>query len=274
MEYVEVEKYQFRCHIRGRSHHPPLLFLHGFMGDRHEFDPVMDLLCEQFYCMAVDLPGHGKTQVSADDRYYTMADTAEGLIQVLKAIGIQQCCVIGYSMGGRLALYLTLRFPKYFLKTVLESASPGLKTEAERNQRIQKDHHLAHRLESEDFSAFLAQWYRQPLFATLPKHPNFELMLNQRLQNNPLNLARSLRHLSTGCQPSLWEDLHRNTVPLLLLAGELDTKFIGINTEMAERSPCAILRKVDRCGHNIHFENPGLFVHVIRQFLTQPFDSK
>jgi len=267
--FVEVDHYRFHYCVTGRSHYPPILFLHGFLGDLHEFDRVIALLSHQFCCIAVDLPGHGKTQVLGSDRDYAMVDIAEGLIQALKLLGIRSCFLIGYSMGGRLALYLTLHFSEHFHKTILESASPGLKTATEQVQRIQHDLQLAQSLETKDFSTFLAQWYSQPLFASLQKHPDFEQMLKYRLRNNPVDLAKSLRHLSTGCQPSLWEDLRHNTVPTLLLAGELDTKFMKINAEMADLSEFITFRRGDRCGHNIHFENAHLFVHYIEQFFTQ-----
>ncbi|MBW4659658.1 MAG: 2-succinyl-6-hydroxy-2,4-cyclohexadiene-1-carboxylate synthase [Drouetiella hepatica Uher 2000/2452] len=267
--FVEVNHYRFHYCVRGRSSHPPILFLHGFLGDLREFDQAMSLLSNQFYCIAIDLPGHGKTQVLGCDRYYTLVDTAEGLVQALKIFSIQKFFLVGYSMGGRIALYLTLNFPEHFHKTLLESASPGLKTEAEQTQRTQRDRDLAQRLETEDLPTFLAQWYSQPLFASLQNHPSFDQMLDHRLQNNPLRLAKSLRHSSTGQQPSLWEKLQHNTVPMLLLAGELDKKFITINIEMAERSPFIQYKTIDRCGHNIHLENTALFIHHIKHFFTE-----
>lgn len=238
------------------------------MGDCHEFDSVISSLSEQFYCVAVDLPGHGKTKTRDDDQNYTMQRTANGLIRFLDALGIKNCFLVGYSMGGRVALYLTLHFPNYFSKVVLESASPGLKTEAERIQRIESDLKLAWKLETEQFSAFLAQWYNQSLFASLSKHPAFDELLNSRIQNHPLELAKSLRNLSTGYQPSLWTKLEKNTVPLLLLAGEFDPKFIDINSEMARLCRSARLEIIDRSGHNIHFEQVNLLVEKIRSFLS------
>lgn len=68
----------------------------------------------------------------------------------------------GYSMGGRIALYLALRFPNLFRKTVIISASPGLKTEEERQTRKESDERLALNIE-ENFESFLREWYSQPL---------------------------------------------------------------------------------------------------------------
>jgi 2-succinyl-6-hydroxy-2,4-cyclohexadiene-1-carboxylate synthase len=73
--------------------------------------------------------------------------------------------------------------------------------------------------------------------------------------------------MGTGNQPSLWEKLAQNQIPLLLLAGEYDDKFKTINTEIiAKLCPAASLEIVPKAGHNIHFENIDKFVAVVRQF--------
>ena len=166
-------------------------------------------------------------------------------------------------------MYLALHFPQYFSKVVLESASPGLKTATQRTQRVNQDLKLAQQLESTDFELFLTKWYYNPLFASLKKNPQFSELLAKRLQNNPLELARSLRNLSTGLQSSLWEKLPDNKIPMLLLAGELDRKFVEINTEMANLYDRIQLTIVADCGHNIHFENPVQFTNIVRDFLLE-----
>jgi 2-succinyl-6-hydroxy-2,4-cyclohexadiene-1-carboxylate synthase len=244
---------------------PKILFLHGFLGSYEDFDPVISRLCHQFCCLSIDLPGHGKTQVMDVDRY-TMPNTAQAIIQLLDRLEIPQSHLIGYSMGGRLALYLALYFPDRFPKVILESASPGLKTEAEQIARKQHDAELADRLES-DFPKFLMEWYEQPLFRSLKQHPNFEQIVKQRLQNCSSELAKSLRYLGIGEQPSLWDKLIAHQHPLLLLVGERDRKFISINEEMASLCRMAQLEIVPDAGHNIHLENPEKFVTQIQKFL-------
>ncbi|CAN1212726.1 Putative 2-succinyl-6-hydroxy-2,4-cyclohexadiene-1-carboxylate synthase [Tumidithrix helvetica PCC 7403] len=271
---LEVTNYTFHYYSVGNSSHPAILFLHGFMGDRYEFKEVIASLCDRFYCLAIDLPGHGETQVTGGDRNFAMMHTANGIVQLLEALNIRQCFLVGYSMGGRLALYLTLYFPQYFRKVVLESASPGLKTEVERIERLQSDRKLARELETGDLFSFLVRWYNQPLFASTKAHPDFERMLAKRLQNSPTNLAKSLYSLSTGQQPSLWEKLQENSVPLLLLAGGLDRKFVSLNTEMTcvsgNKRPnknSMQLEIIPNCGHNIHFENSDIFAQRVAGFL-------
>lgn len=266
---LKIENYEFNYYSRGNTTNTAILFLHGFTGDHKEFNEAISLLSNEFYCLSVDLPGHGKTKVNGGDELYRMEHTAEGLIQFLNALNIDQCILAGYSMGGRLALYTALHFPQYFQKVILESASPGLKTQEERDIRIHNDLRLAEQLETEDFLEFLNRWYSQSLFLSIKRHTNFAMMLERRLQNNPLDLSKSLRNLSTGIQPSLWKKLQGYSIPSLLLVGDLDKKFVDINTEMCRLCKFAQLEIVKNCGHNIHFENVGLFAQILRRFLTR-----
>ncbi len=86
---------------------------------------------------------------------------------------------------------------------VLESASPGLKSSAQREARIKHDRQLAKELVQGDFAEFVTRWYQNPLFDSLAKHPDFSQLRATRLKNNPLELAKSLQYLGTGNQPSL-----------------------------------------------------------------------
>lgn len=274
---VQIDNYRFTYFCKGDLSYPAILFLHGFMGDRTEFELTIADISKQFYCVAINLPAHGEIdvikqmtdQIADQDDYYTIQSTANLVIKFLDFLRIEQCFLVGYSMGGRLALYLTIYFPQYFHKVVLESASAGLRTAAEKSNRLAKDQKLATELEHlkhHDFRLFLENWYQQSIFASLRSHPNFPQMLEKRLNNSPAQLAKSLRNLSIGMQPSLWEKLSENEVPLLLLVGELDLKFVQVNQQMQQLCKLSQLQIVPNCGHNIHFENPNLFIEKIQSF--------
>jgi len=269
---VQIDNYCFSYCSEGDANNPTILFLHGFMGDRLEFKTAIAVLSEQFYCVAIDLQGHGQTEAidrdNDHDDYYTIQSTANFVIKFLDLLRLERCFLVGYSMGGRVALYLALYFPQYFHRVVLESASAGLRSIKERSDRLAKDRQLAAKLETSDFRLFLENWYQQPIFATLRSHPDFPQLLAQRLNNSPAQLAKSLRNLSTGMQPSLWELLSENEIPLLLIVGDLDLKFVQINRQMQSLCKQAQLEIMPSCGHNIHFENPIVFIEKVQSFLT------
>lgn len=252
----------------GSSQYPPIIFLHGFMGRGGDFAPIAMALRDRYCSLLIDLPGHGDSQF-ATDAAYTMAATAQSVIARIDRWQLAPAHLYGYSMGGRLALYLAIHYPEYFRHTILESASPGCRTTAAAIARQQSDVALADRLEqtnATDFSDFLQDWYQQPLFQSLQQYPNFAELYNQRLQNNSQFLAKSLRGMGTGVQPRLWDALSTHDRPLHLLTGELDQKFTQVQIAMRAIAPRVTGSVIQQTGHNIHWENPGAVIREIASF--------
>lgn len=254
-----------RYHISGLAKNPTIVFLHGFMGSSNDWDEVTAELSDTFHCLCPDLPGHGQTHVP--DSHYTMPACADLVISLLDQLGIETCHVVGYSMGGRLALHLLTHFPTRFQSGLLESASPGLKSTEERHHRQQHDAHLALRLETEPFSELLRNWYEQPLFHTIQRNSErFAAMYQRRLRNNPHHLAISLRQMGTGSMPSLWPHLPALKMPLHFVAGEQDAKYRVLATDLAELCPNGSSQIVSDAGHNVHFERPERYVQILKAF--------
>lgn len=257
----------FHYQTSGNPKNPPVLFLHGFMGSGTDWNEVIRFLSSGYFCLTVDLPGHGKTEL-VEGVDYSFERTAQSLIEFIKGLNFKKCFLVGYSMGGRLALFLTLRYPQFFLKAVLESASPGLGTQRERELRISQDDRISDRLVTGNFQSFLKEWYDQPIFEGLTQSEDFDKLFTNRLENNPGELAESLRCLGTGRQPSLWEELRGNEIPILLLVGEKDIKFQSIAREMTDSNRFVRLKTIEGCSHIIHFEKPGQFVKQIAEFFA------
>ena len=256
-------------HFVGDSRKPVIVFLHGFMGSGDDWQEVVASLKENYYCMMIDFPGHGPGARQDGTPSWTMENTAGAVISTLKAAHLRTPCFLtGYSMGGRVALFLAIHYPQYFNGVVLESASPGLKTAEERQLRVAHDELLAERLEKEDFAAFLRFWYAQPLFQSVTERADFPQLLRKRMNNNPKALARSLREMGTGRQPSLWERLSSVKIPLLLIVGEKDSKFRAIAEEMIQRNSTLRMKIFPGCGHNVHLENPQKFSKVLHDFFA------
>jgi len=255
------------------SSRPVVLFLHGFLGSRADWQPVADALSDDFRPLVTDLPGHGLNRSRPSGHDFTMENCAGALLRLLDSLHLGSVNVIGYSMGGRLGLYLALTCPDRCRRVVLESSSPGLKTASERKKRIRNDNSLADRLERDGLDAFLEHWYSQPMFKTLEDYPDRRAdLLKLRRQNDPVLLATSLRSMGTGRQPSLWERLSACSTPLLLLAGGKDRKFSALAEEMAHLCPAAQSRIIPGAGHNVHVEKPAAFIREVRDFLKSTGD--
>ncbi len=254
--------------VVGSDDGPVILFLHGFMGSKSEWTPVTNGLDQGFRCVAVDLPGHGSS-LDLPSVSYTIRGAAKAVLRTLDGLEIPRATLVGYSMGGRLALYLALRHPDRCAGLFLESASPGLKDAKERAARRRADEQRAVRLEGGDLRGFLEDWYRQPLFAPLARNRVLlRRTIEDKMRNAPAELAGSLRGMGTGSQPSLWGKLPDLRVPALAVAGELDGKFVGISRRMASLAPAMRPAVVPGAGHNVHAETPGPYLSLLRQFLS------
>lgn len=253
--------------VTGDSGSPPVLFLHGFMGSSADWRGITTALKDSSLCIAVDLPGHGAS-LGMEPEAYTIDGAARAVICTLDELGIERPVIAGYSMGGRLALYLALRYPERCSGLFLESTSPGLERAEERSARREADEEKAKRLESRDFEEFLEDWYSQPLFAPLARDKNLlGRTIEARLLNEPGELARSLRGMGTGSQPSLWGELELLTVPALSVAGVLDEKYAGISSRMADLSPWIESVFVPETGHTVHAESPAEYISLLLRFL-------
>lgn len=253
--------YKWHFTLTGNSLLPPLLLLHGWMGNCDDYAAIIEVLKSRFYCIAIDLPGHGKTEVIGGDISYGFINTAIGIIQLLDSLEINRCSIAGYSFGGRLALDLAVEFPDRFEKVMLESTSPGLKTEIDRQSRIIQDWQVIDRLETDNFDDFVRDWYRQPIFIGIANQPNFDDLIQRRITTNqPNNLIKSIEHAGLGMQPYLGDRLKVHTQPISLIVGALDQKFVSINREINQECLATTLRIVSNCSHNIHFQQPQTWI--------------
>ncbi len=174
--------------------------------------------------------------------------------------------LLGYSLGGRIALYAA--FSGFFRALILESASPGLASPIEREERRISDEMLAASIERDGVAAFVDQWEKLPLFASQQSlSAECQKALHaQRLHNCAVGLANSLRGVGVGVQPALHGRLPALSIPVLLIAGELDKKFCALARQMAQALPQSQLHIVPGAGHAVHLERPREFDDLVRDF--------
>lgn len=252
---------------------PAVLLLHGFTGSGGTWGPLRAALAgaypTPYRTLAVDLPGHGRSGAPADPARYALDRTADDLARVLDALGVPRAAVLGYSLGGRLALRFALRHPDRLAALVLESASPGVADAAERATRVTADAVLADALERDGVEAFVDRWERLPLWASqaaLPAEVRAALR-RQRLANDARGLANSLRGAGAGADEPVLGRLGEIRAPALLVAGALDAKYVALGRAMVGALPGARLAVVEGAGHAVHLERPGEFARLVRRFL-------
>lgn len=245
----------------------PVLFLHGFAGDRRDWADISERLSASIRAIAVDFPGHGETGM-IDEEHFAMPNCASAVIAVLDHLDVHNCDLVAYSMGGRLALYLLVHHGDRFGRTVLESTTAGIIDEEERRARRKLDEQRAREIERSSLTAFFMKWYEQPMFAGMGlQRDRFESLLQRRLACRREGLAQSLRAMGTGAQAPLWDRLGSLEHNILFIAGQLDGKFRTIAERMSDLCPHAELCIIPRSGHNVHFEQPDRFYTEVESFL-------
>lgn len=257
-----------RFSIIGNPALPKIVFLHGFLGSGRDWETFVRKLEDRFCSILVDLPGHGEARIPEDenpDGFFMR--TVDALAAKLRTMTGGQQFLVGYSMGGRVGLALTLRYPELFTGAMIVSASPGLITEEERAARRAGDEGIARKIER-NFEGFIEAWYDQPLFSTLKSHPMFHETEAKRKQGSPANLAAALRLLGTGNQPSFWDELPGNRLPILFCTGEKDGKYVEIGRQMVNLCPCSSLEIFEGCGHTLHIEEPERFLDSVTDFIN------
>jgi 2-succinyl-6-hydroxy-2,4-cyclohexadiene-1-carboxylate synthase len=258
--------------------------MHGFLGSSRDWLKIISDLSSDYYCLAVDLPGHGKSvipsvklpryceersdeAISINYSELNLHNAAFGLNAFLKQFDLISPVLIGYSMGGRIALHMLKLDEIYWHGAVLESTSPGIENLADRAIRLKQDFALATRLEEDDFNQFLEEWYQQPLFSGFVKVPDFKQILIHRQKNNPGQIAAALKAFSTGTQKSFWHKLKKFEIPIMLISGSNDEKYCNITKRISASSPIIKTRIIQGSGHVVHAEKLQKFSMILSKFL-------
>lgn len=248
----------------------PLVLLHGFTGSHASWCAIAAALRPSRRVVAIDLPGHGATVVRDRAFDWSLGATAALVAETLAALRVPTADVLGYSMGGRVALQLALVHPERVDRLVLESASAGLASAAARARRRAADAVLAAAIERDGIAAFVRRWEALPLFRSLARQPEDvrDALRRARLACDPAGLAASLRGMGLGSQPWLGGQLGALAMPVLLVTGAADAKFTRTATQLLPRFPHATHEIVAGAGHLPHLEQPARFLRAIRDFLT------
>lgn len=247
-----------------------IVLLHGFTGSTKTWQHIVPQL-ENFHVVTVDLVGHGQTDAPAAVAEYSMDRQIALLEGLFEQLGLKRFLLLGYSMGGRVALSYAARYPERIEQLLLESASPGLVEETERAARKAADDALAEKIIANGIESFTNKWENIPLFETqkkLRETVQRDIRL-ERLSQREIGLANSLRGMGTGVMPSVWQELAKLGFPVTLLTGSLDVKFEKLAQKMLAILPNAQHLSIIGAGHAIHVENPVKFATIVKETISK-----
>jgi 2-succinyl-6-hydroxy-2,4-cyclohexadiene-1-carboxylate synthase len=238
-----------------------VVLLHGFGGTHRAWDSVIAALDQERYRpLALDLPGHG--DAAELERPITFA----GCVEHVLAHSPERFTLCGYSLGGRVALQVALAAPERVQRLVLVSSSAGIEDAGERAARRAADALLARELEHGPFERFIERWRSQPLFADEPPRVAALAREDQR-RNRPQALAAVLRGVGAGEMQPLWDRLGGLEMPVTVLAGERDDKYVALARRMVALLPDGRLVIVPG-GHGLLFESPQAVAQALIDSVT------
>lgn len=263
---------------RGKA---PIVLVHGFAQSAESWGAVAPALAARTgrEVRAIDLVGHGRTDRPADPNAYDFAFQGEALAAFARwsaeNAGSVASPVVGYSMGGRVALAALGADAAAFSAVVLESAGIGPATDEERARLEARNREWAARVRLEGVDAFMTWWAHLPLFATQRElSPDVREQLRAgRLANDAEALARSFERAGAHMMPvagislALLRERFEAGVPVLYLVGEHDAKYRAVAEALSDSSSAHAV-VIEGAGHNAHLERPDAVVRQLAAVMS------
>lgn len=251
----------------GSRSNPTLVFLHGFLGNSFDWKNTINYLKDDFHCVTIDLPGHGRSVATVAPLTGGFEKCHHHIKFVLDELNIQQFVMIGYSLGGRIALdYARSQNDPRLVHLILESSHLGLNTEKDKIKRYQRDLSWAARFATQPMEESLYQWYEQSIFDDLECKQK-DLLIEKRSRNYGVYLANMLLSTSLANQQNATDFLTITELPIAYFHGQQDNKFKAMSGLMPVRENI-IIKCFNGLGHNTHQQDPISYANTIKHILS------
>lgn len=241
---------------------PPYVLLHGFVQSAHTWDAIALRLSREHAVYAWDLVGHGESDKPEDANAYTAASQCEALQAWIDQQPFDQIVLVGYSMGGRLAIQFAEKYPNSISRLVLESTGLGPADEDERQALVLRDKVLANRIQQSSLAEFFDYWEQLPLFASQQKLSESvrARIRSERLANDSRALCLSVENFGQHAMPDMRPFVAQAPFPLVYIAGTQDKKYSDLAKSIAGASVKTVTLEA---GHNTHLETPEAFLRAL-----------
>lgn len=253
----------------GTGEATPLVLLHGFMQDARAWDETAPALACDRPVLALDFAGFGGSERPDRDAPYRLEAMAASVADLVdEATPEGRAHVLGYSMGGRVALCLAKSRPDRVASLLLEAAGLGIEDPEERACANARDARWVEQLESGTMEDFVAYWESLPLFASQAGMPaeRREAVRAMRRDCSPEVLSRVLRGAGQHTMPYFGEAVCGFPMPIYYLAGQLDRKYTKVALRLSATAGATVT--LLSCGHNAHTEQPEAFCEHVRSYLS------
>ena len=256
----EVTVNGLKIHYRDVGDGFPIVFLHGYTGSTRHWALTVPSLRDRFRCVSLDLPGHAQSEKSSDTAFYAMPNMAAVAYAAIREIGIEECYLVGHSMGGMISLQLILDHPQLVRALVLvDTAAAPLTGFESRNEKLRQTARTDGMEAAFDLRSkgdpraadpvFLRLWREQFLMTSLEAYIGGNLAMEDR--------------------ESLLDRLASLTVPTLIVCGENDVPFLQPSREMEAAIPDSELTIIAGAGHAPATETPREFNRTLTGFLDR-----
>ncbi len=255
-----------RVSLREGGPSAPLVFIHGFLGGPRSFDALARASAHRGEVVGLRLPGHGLEPWGVG-----LTRPEDALNELAAAIPKEGAHLVGYSMGGRVALSLAALVPERVRSLLVVGAHAGLSSATERAARAATDAQRAEALRAHGVAPFVDAWEQLPIFASQTRFsPEKRASLRaERLAHTASGLAASLELLSAGTLPPVAAALGALGLAVRVVVGSLDPTYLAHARTLMQAIPSIDVIVVQGVGHSVVFEAPDDLVALVDLTVAQ-----